>query len=316
MTKSLKIKITTLLIISGMCFPFISNAQYFKGSRFWKQYRKELTFGIGASQVLTDLGGRDQIGSDFIYDMELNKTRYALTAGFRYYLKQRLSLRTGLAFAMIGGDDALTKETFRNNRNLNFKSPVLEAATMIEYHLTQENAGSRYKLKGARGKKSIGIGSYVFLGVGGFWFDPRHNDGTRLRPLHTEGQGLPGGPKQYSSINLAVPVGFGLKYSVGPQTSVGLRFGWRFTSTDYLDDVSGTYYDKDELIAAYGEESYKYANPAITESWFMNPDAQRGDPTDRDNYGFLQATIHYKMAKKKRYGGRRKIKTRRSMPSF
>jgi hypothetical protein len=343
MIRAEKTNIIALLLIIGLAIPLVSNAQYFRGSRYWKEYRKEISVAIGTSQVLSDLGGRDQVGSDFLYDMELNKTRIAASVGYRYYLKEKIAFRGNISYAMLQGDDALTVETYRSNRNLNFKTPVVEGAAILEYHFTSSPPGHRYKLKGARGKKHFKLGTYAFGGVGAFWFDPRALDGTRLKPLHTEGQGsteeisyvtgsLPSNiktvtitaPKQYSSINMSFPLGLGLTYGLDQKWSVGLRLGWRFTTTDYLDDASGVYWKKADQSA----ETVKYADPSFTynQDFLIDGDEnkdnyteigqQRGDPTDRDNYGFAQLTLNYKLVKKKKFGRGRRIKTRKSMPSF
>ena len=147
-----------------------SSAQYFRGSRWWKEYRKEITVALGTSQVLAEVGGRDQIGSDFIYDLEIDQTRHASSVGYRYWLKEKVSVRGNLSFAVVHGDDEKTEEYFRQNRNLNFKTPIVEGAGLVEYHFTNSPPGHKYKLKGARGKKNFALGTYAFGGIGLFYF--------------------------------------------------------------------------------------------------------------------------------------------------
>jgi hypothetical protein len=64
-----------------------------------------------------------------------------------------------------------------------------------------------------------------------------------LRPLGTEGQGSPNYPdrKQYSTMAMCLPIGVGIKYSLTDKINLGFEILYRFTSTDYLDDVSKTY---------------------------------------------------------------------------
>tara|TARA_B110000467_G_C18273211_1_gene453750 strand:+ start:140 stop:1081 length:942 start_codon:yes stop_codon:yes gene_type:complete len=312
--KFLNLKI--LLFISVFALPSIADAQLFRGSNYWRQYRNELSFGVGASNSLTELGGRDRVGSDFIYDLEPTLTKYSLSFSYRYYIKKNIAVRTGLFYAQVSGDDRLTNDIYRRDRNLNFKSPIVELSVVGEYHLIGEVAGSRYKIKGAKGKKSFSVGMYLFTGVGAFYFDPRTISGTRLKPLRTEGQGLSDGPKEYSSVNVAIPVGMGFRYAINTQWRLSLQGGYRFTTTDYLDDVSGTYYNESDLTSAYGQASAEAANPALNPSTFQYPGAQRGDPNDRDGYMFAQLQLNYKLVKKNKYGRGKKIKRRRSMPSF
>ena len=58
----------------------------------------------------------------------------------------------------------------------------------------------------------------------------------KLRPLQTEG-------KSYENIAICVPAGFGIKKAFNSQGGIKLEAGYRFTNTDYLDDVSDVYYD-------------------------------------------------------------------------
>jgi hypothetical protein len=318
MLKVLKKHIVLVLITAIMVLPMFSYGQYFRGTNWWKQYRNEVGFAIGASNVLSDLGGRDQVGSRFIYDLELAKTRYAISGHYKYYVKQKVAVNTSFSYARLSGDDALTNEIYRRNRNLNFKTPIVELAVVGEYHFSEAKAGSLYKLKGARGKKGYAVGSYIFGGVGLFYFNPREiSTGTKLRPLRTEGQGLPGGPKPYKPFAISFPLGFGFNYGLNATSFIGIRAGYRFTTTDYIDDVSGNYYIDPALQAQeYGQASVEFANPGFIKSW-GGPGNQRGNASDNDGFGFIQITYEYKLAKNNsKYGRGKRIKTRRSMPSF
>ncbi len=113
---------------------------------------------------------------------------------------------------------------------------------------------------------------------------------------------------------MALPIGFGLRYAINTQWRIGLQAGYRFTTTDYLDDVSGVGFDASDLEKA-NPGSSAYANPGLTPRYWEEGQ-QRGDATDRDGYMFAQFQVHYKLVKKKKYGRGSRIKTRKSMPSF
>ncbi|WP_456300531.1 DUF6089 family protein [Spirosoma telluris] len=70
---------------------------------------------------------------------------------------------------------------------------------------------------------------------------------VKLQPLHTEGQGQPGYDKPYSLVTLAIPVGIGARYRLNENFNLGVEIGYRYTFTDYLDDVGGTYAAPDAL---------------------------------------------------------------------
>ncbi|MBL7982939.1 MAG: hypothetical protein JNL52_14150 [Flavobacteriales bacterium] len=276
-------------------------AQYFRQSSYWKTHRKEVEFGFGISNFLGELGGRNQIGSPFLWDLELSKTRPAVSLGYRYYLAQKVALRGRLTYGVLAGNDNLTEEPFRQNRNLNFKSDVFEGSLVIELHFYREELGHVYDLRGVKGTKSSRVGLYAFAGVGGFYFDPRtqfNNSWVRLKPLSTEGQGLPGGAEEYNNYGLCIPMGFGIRKAFSKSISAGIEVQYTKTFTDYIDDVSGSYYDPSALLASRGPEAAYLADPSLgLIPGQTNVGQQRGDPTDLDAYLFFKAQVHYKLYK-------------------
>jgi hypothetical protein len=295
-----------------------SQAQYFRQSSYWKTMRKEVSLGFGISNFLGELGGRNQIGSPFVWDLELSQTRPAAHIDFRYFVAQKMALRARATYGVLAGNDNLTSEPFRQNRNLSFKSDVYEASLVFEFHLYKEELGHVYDLRGVQGNKSTRIGFYAFAGVGGLYFDPKtqfENTWVRLKPLGTEGQGLPDGPKEYKNIGVCIPMGLGLRKALSKTLSVGLEFQYTKTFTDYIDDVSTVYYDKAAIAAAHGPMAGYLSDPSLgvgpLYEYGANPTAtgqQRGDPNDKDAYIFLKAQVHYKLIKYK--SGSKKYRTR------
>ncbi|MGB0916853.1 MAG: hypothetical protein ACPGU4_04625 [Flavobacteriales bacterium] len=294
----------------------------------WKRQRYEWVAGAGATQFLGDVGGRNQIGSDWFFDLDAASTRYMVNLGFRYKISQYVSAKTGFTFGEIAGDDRFTKEAFRNNRNLHFRSPIVEWATQIEVSWMRESTGSRYKIRRVRGRGKKGSQVYVygFAGVALLYMNPMAKfDGKwhSLRKLNTEGQGFVPSRNQYSNWQLAIPFGVGMKYSLDKKSSIGLEYGLRKTFTDYIDDVSTTYvYTKWAPNAAqiqaelgYGNIAANLADPSLSAApegidtfpgaCSACPGQQRGDPTDLDSYMFLMITYQ------------RKIRTtRKGLPKF
>jgi len=87
---------------------------------------------------------------------------------------------------------------------------------------------------------------YVGLGLGVFTYDPyAYLNGQKymLRLLGTEGQGSAAYPDRtpYKNIAMCIPLTLGMKYALGRSTNIFTELRYRFTSTDYLDDVSTTY---------------------------------------------------------------------------
>jgi hypothetical protein len=313
--------IKPLFLIAIILFAKSSFSQF---NNYWKMQRTEVTFGLGASNFLGELGGKDQIGTDYFNDLEITETKFAATVGYRYYILQNLSVKAGLYYGVISGSDKLTKEPFRNNRNLSFKSPIIESSAILEYHFLQERGGHKYKIRGAKGQSGFLFGIYGFAGIGGIYFNPKGQtaDGKwhSLRPLSTEGQGLPGGAEPYKQITVAIPAGLGIRYSVNAKWKMGMEIGLRKTFSDYLDDVSTNYYDNAALAAAKGSVAAELADPNLgnfpgqfDSNGKTREGLQRGDPTDKDSYMFLIVTANYKISKRR---GFKRIKSRRSVPSF
>ncbi len=278
-------------------------AQNFNRANDWKKYRKEVTIQAGVSGFLGDLGGLNKIGTDFSpVDIEFSLTRPAISLAYRYKVARNLNWHSSFNYLLVAGDDKLTTEPYRNNRNLNFKSNIFELATRVEFSYFSKKSGNRYAIKKtlSRRHKARTWELMGFVGIGGFYFNPKgQNPNTgewvKLQPLHTEGQGLPGGPSQYKRIGVSIPMGVAWRTIINKTWSLGLEFNYRKTFTDYIDDVSTTYYDKAALQAAYGPNSVLMADPttgAIPGATYLadGTGQQRGDK-EKDAYMAFQITV-------------------------
>jgi hypothetical protein len=331
-----------VVLLVMQCFPAFS--QSFRNNMMWRTMRNELMFGGGVSNIMSDLGGRDMIGTDFLWDLETSKFKQAFNFNYGLYLSEKLVWRTRFTYGRLEGDDKLTKEPFRMNRNLHVRNDIIETATTLEFFFLNEKGGNRYGLrnkKGVRGRKigakMGGIGGYVFLGFGGFYHNPKAyyvNQWIPLKPLRTEGQGLPDGPDEYKQFVACIPMGFGFRKSIGStgQWYIGLEMSYRFTFTDYLDDVSGYYYDKNVIQQAANDAGEnapaalyladpnlfqqglgENPNPWTTGVYMTDVGQMRGDITDRDGYLFAMVNIYYKIKKQpKRYTSLRRKRYRAS----
>jgi hypothetical protein len=276
----------------------------FSQGQLWKKYRREILLGAGSTSFFGDLGGANQIGSHFVKDLDFSTTRPVFVAGYRYKLNQNNSLRGNLSVGLLTGADKLTQEVFRHNRNLSFRTPIVEFGAIYEVYINKEKVGHRYNIKSAHGFKRFRFAFYAFTGVTGFWFNPQakfNGHWTNLQPLGTEGQGLPGERRKYSRVSVGVPLGLGVKHSISKFMSIGFEIGVRYTLTDYLDDVSRNYYDSDKIYRANGangaaaeylSDPSKGDNPTWT-----NPGEQRGSPKYKDAYVFTTINISKKLGK-------------------
>jgi opacity protein-like surface antigen len=300
--------------MSGFKIILLSSTFLILGSSFfaqtWKFLRHEVYGGIGSTSFLGELGGANRIGSTGILgfrDIEFKATRPAITAGYRYFINPNIAVKGGLNFGLLSGDDALTTERFRQNRNLHFRSPWLELGAQFEYYPFGEYFGHLYRTKGVSGQKVSVISPYLFVGVGGFWFNPKaeyNGDWVALRPLMTENVA-------YKRIAIALPFGIGVKYALNKQMSIGAELTMRYTSTDYIDDVSTVYADKSNadamtqylanptlnLIPSYTDGTYIYDATGVG--------MQRGGADQNDSFAVLMFSFNYKI-----------LQGRKNLPKF
>lgn len=282
------------------------------GAQNWRFFRHEFSFGIGASNFLGEVGGRDQEGVNDIRDLEFRMTRPTFQGAYAFMFNPYLKGRVNLLFGWLSGDDATTNERFRQNRNLHFRTILPEASLIFEFYPFRERFTRFYQMRAAKGNAGSYFSPYLFAGISGFYFnpkaqDPNSGDWVALQPLGTEGQGLPGGPEQYSRLAISIPMGIGLKYAINKQWSIGLEVSGRLTFTDYIDDVSGEYYDNAAIEAANGAQAAYFADPNLgliptfTDGAYVydptRAGMQRGDPSDNDSYMFAIFSVHYRLLK-------------------
>jgi len=261
--------------------------------------RYEVYYGTGATNFLGELGGANREGTNFVRDLEFSMTRPLLQLGMRYRILEALSTKVMLSYGWLRGDDALTLEMYRSNRNLHFRSPIVEFSGQLEYSIIREKQGHRYNLRRVRGLKGFKTNTYFFVGFGGLYFNPRakyEGKWYSLQPMGTEGQGLVPTREKYKRVTMCIPYGIGFKYGLNRRWNIGLEFGVRKTFSDYLDDVSTTYYDNTLIQNANGNVAAYLADPSDgTHPSWTAAYQQRGDAKDKDSYMFLSINLTYKL---------------------
>ncbi len=277
----------------------------------WRGMRHEVFAGVGASNFLGDLGGARGIGNHNISDLRVSATRPTLQAGYKFMILPEVSVKGQLTYGYLSGDDAKTKNLIRNTRNLSFRSVVWEFAAMGQYYPLQERIHPRYKIRGVNGNKTFSVMPYVFAGFGLTFFNPKalyNGDWYALQPLGTEGQGLAGRPGKYKRATLAIPMGAGLKYLVTKEWAISFEMSLRYTFSDYMDDVSTTYFHPAMIDANYGAPGGALSNRSVNDP---NNDVtgvvvqtngmvnylQRGNPKWNDAYMFAIFSAHYRINK-------------------
>jgi hypothetical protein len=208
---------------------------------------------------------------------------------YKMFMNPHLGLRFGASFATLSADDKNSSILANQLRNLNFKTRVFEVHAGGEFNF--------WPIDRVRNK----VSPYVFAGVGLFYANPYTNglNGERvyLKPLSTEGQGLPMYPdrKPYSSLNVSFPFGAGVKFLVSDNIIISAEMGLRPTTTDYLDDVSKSYVNLDSLNRYKGMQavrlSYRGNDNPDWDSNYPDYTYKRGDSRTNDWMWFGNVTF-------------------------
>lgn len=279
----------------------------FDKSPYWKHHKHEFFFNIGATGFLGDVGGLDKAGTNNSpVDLDFKSIRYTGGIGYRLRFSPRFAYTSTLAYAQFSGKDEYTQEIIRNSRNLSFRTHALDLGQRLEFIIfAKENiSGSMANAANAREHADL---LYLFGGVNGFLFIPQANlngKWTNLRPLKTEGQGLPDGAKEYGLFNFGIPVGIGYRFGLAAGWRLGFELSYTKTFTDYLDDVSTVYYDPIALQTNIGDEAVYAANPAKANHDWFTAGQQRGNDEDKDAYLYFNITVTYNITNYKYRPGR------------
>lgn len=234
----------------------------------------EFGIGLGAGHYFGDLNTRAR----------LNRPKPAASIFFRKNFGNYIAMRISGSFTQLGYSDVYnTHNEFMHRRNLSFNTNVWELGLQGDFNF--------YRFM--PGEPEFRFTPYVTFGVSAFNYDPyAYLNGEKyfLRQLGTEGQGDTTYPdrKPYSSMALAIPFGVGVKYSINHRINLGFEVVYRFTNTDYLDDVSKTYVDP-AIFPASPDGS---ANPALLlsdRSYETGPPIgikgrQRGNSQNKDHF--------------------------------
>ncbi|MBS1731573.1 MAG: outer membrane beta-barrel protein [Bacteroidetes bacterium] len=272
-------KIWIILLITAISLT--ANAQ------LYNSYKRlgEIGLGVGVGHYFGDLNP----------SAALNRPKISAGIFFIKNFNDYIGLKANVNYSLLGYSDQYSKNYDQRIRNLSFNSNIWEFSLSGYFNF----------FKYLPGVDGYNYTPYVSLGVGVFSYDPyAFLDGQKyfLRPLGTEGQGSPAYPdrKPYSSTALCVPLTVGFKIAVRESINLYVEAGYRFTNTDYLDDVSTTYAGAENFpplpngqpSPAYllQDRSYVTINPPIGIKG-----RQRGNSQQKDAYALLQVGVSFNL---------------------
>ena len=258
-------------LIFAVLFIFISTTESYA------QYKSNQEFGI--------LGGTGYYIGD-MNSTHFNNLRVAGGITYRKNFDRRFTFKSSALYTNVYANDEKSNEAIKVNRNLKFKSDIIELSGQIEFNfLPYETGNSLYKWT-----------PFIFTGVSIFNYNPQAegSDGEwyNLQEIGTEGQGTTSFPnrKKYSLTQLSVPFGGGVKIGVSDNFNIIVEYGLRKTFTDYIDDVSTTYAG---IPSEFTNIAIELADQSIDGPQLAG--IARGDETNKDWYSFSGITLSFRL---------------------
>lgn len=302
-------------------------------SVFGKEKRyNQVGFGLNALNYYGDLSPRPNR-----FSTDISFTRPAFAINFTHRFGPRYSLTANFMYGTLKGSDAKSADegdtdngVFRYNRNLSFRNRIKELSVVTVFDLFENQSTYISRVKWT---------PYAFIGIAGFLHNPQAKapatdlngnpladagEWVDLQPLGTEGQfadldstDANNGIKKYRKFQPAIPFGLGVRLRLNEVLDFAFEIGFRYTFTDYLDDVSRNYIDLDkfegnELARAmsYRTNEVRGTPPPVGSGgansggytvWpgygHEHRDSMRGSKDDRDIYMVTTLKVTYILGK-------------------
>jgi hypothetical protein len=249
--------------------------------------------GAQAYYTSTEMGFSGGV-SQYFGDLNQNYGFNTISPAGGIYLRKRfgpyIAIKAVASYTNVSYDDKYNTVPFEVQRNLNFKSDIIEAGLQAEFNFFKFSTGDIYHR----------FTPYLTGGIGGFYYNPyTYYKGVKydLQPLGTEGQNAGYENRRYSNFNFYFPIGAGVKYWLKSGINISFEIADRLTTTDYLDDVSATYVGADKFPAttiskpgrALQDRSLEVASgPALGRAG-----KQRGNNSSYDQYLMAMFSISF-----------------------
>jgi hypothetical protein len=250
--------------ISFFLILFLVSEQAFTQSLY--RYRFEEPWSISVSAGPTQYFG--ELYSLWKYNEGVQPDWNANIA-LRRTLGTRIRARAEFSYYQISGQDPpADPRSLRAPRNLHFRARNLEASLIGEFHWKPVKV---YNITRSY------FNLYGFAGVGMSSNDPKaqlRGEWVALRPLQIENN-------PYNKYIIVFPTGIGAKYKLNVYADLTLELNYRWTLTDYMDDISAFNVSEFylDLLADYGTNG-EGPNPDRLRLAIRNPDFLRenGEP--------------------------------------
>lgn len=255
----------------------------------------ELGLLVGGSNYQGDLASSE-------FSVIAKQTDITFGGFLRYSFNESFAIKLQAVKTELKADDANSSLDFLKQRNLRFFSPLVDISLRTEWYPFTANADYQQVIL-----------PYVSLGASFFSFNPQavyRGTTYELQPLTTEGQGLASFPdrKPYQLYNGSLLAGLGVKFLINEDITLGIDVSANYTFTDYLDDVSTTYANYEELAFANStlaaDISYQVDDFFDINQTTPLPDTRRGNPNVNDWFFIAGITLSYNLVNPDRANGK------------
>jgi hypothetical protein len=230
-----------------------------KSNTFGKQKAySAIGFSLNALNYYGDLAPRpSRVSTDISF------TKPGVGVSFMHRFGPRYTVLGTFMLGTLRGSDAesadkgdLDNGIYRFKRNLSFRNRIKEFSVVAVLDLFKNDGNYIARVKWT---------PYAFVGIGMFMHQPKAQapatdlngtplpeagDWVKLQPLGTEGQystlestDINSGNVPYGLFQGAIPFGLGARLRINEVMDLWADIGFRYTFTDYLDDVSRNYVD-------------------------------------------------------------------------
>jgi len=246
-----------LLLLIFFLSTFSSYSQSFYRYRIEKPW--SISAGIGPTQYFGEFYSFWKYKEGIQPDWQAN---FSVNYIFATHFKARVE---GTYYKISGSDLDSDPNAYRTPRNLHFRATNIEVAALVEFYWRP------VKVKNI--SREV-FNPYIFAGIGMSTNNPQAElKGTwvDLRPLQLENN-------PYNDKVVVFPMGLGIKYNLNLYADLKLEANYRFTLTDYLDDVSA--YNVSEFYLDVVDDYVTGNNPDRLRLLIRNPEfvLDNGEP--------------------------------------
>lgn len=203
--------------------------------------------GLPVNHYIGDVGNISQTTMLTGYkNLRIRAIRGGLGGGAGYRVNPFITAQVSLNAGFFGNTD---KGASYNDRGYRFSTFGTEIVAKGLYYIIPETDQNYYyrimDLRGGLRHLNKPLSMYAFIGAGGLFFSVSANDAllSRIPPESTTKKEV----DESKFFTFVIPFGIGVKYEFYPRIQLGIEFGARYITTDYLDAFSSVYSKRNDM---------------------------------------------------------------------